>query len=448
MKTKLNKDLWHSLCRTFPQQEGSEQLLLLAQHHNGYKRQKAVIELGLRGNPMALPILIHRINDWVPQVRQAAAESLVQLLSSKNTQAFVLCLPDLYHLKNCARGDHELLISRVIDFLVQVDNADCVRSAINNEDPLTARIAMQLCFAYQLLDKQQLVAMALSHNDIVIRKKVVNYLSDFSAEVLDSFLKKAIQDPYMPIRREALQIILRERPEQSLLIAEKCLFDRHYAIRTIAIKHLLKNAFNVQQHLIQVLLLSKQSALKLRCAILGLAELDAKRSIALIEKHSSHLLPSIRKAVLQALSKLTGEQSLAYLITGLQDASPAVAKEASRLINKFNIHLPIELLIELIKENRYSHTLMICLTSAKKINKWNRLLLLLKILNLNHMSSSKTLYINIIDYELIKWHSTFNRSSSQPSKMQIEHILIEFKQAKALLNKEEKLFLEFTIKGF
>ena len=47
-------------------------------HPNGYIREQAVAALGT--DPQALSAVLLRCNDWVPQVRQAALESLAHLL--------------------------------------------------------------------------------------------------------------------------------------------------------------------------------------------------------------------------------------------------------------------------------------------------------------------------------------------------------------------------------
>ena len=51
-------------------------LIELCRHWSGYEREAAVRALAKRGNVAALPALLERANDWVPQVRAAAAEAI------------------------------------------------------------------------------------------------------------------------------------------------------------------------------------------------------------------------------------------------------------------------------------------------------------------------------------------------------------------------------------
>ncbi len=324
-----NETLLKKILATFSKQEGLDDLLAMSAHRDGHKRENAVRRLGMLGNPIAIPKLIVRANDWVPQVKNAAKQSLERLLTPENAEAFVLSLPDLYHLQNCGRDDHEQLINNVTNFLLEQDNITYIKSAIKNDNPYIARIAVKLCIEHSLMTKQELVSETLSHHDIVIRSMASNLLRDFTGQVLESFLQKAIQDPFMPIRREAFQLYLRVIPEKGLEIAHKFLFDRHSSIREIAITRLLKHNIDVELILIDILLSANQSALKIKCALLDLAYIGAKQPIQLITKFTNNALPSIRKSCLQALVKLVGEEAKLYLLAGLKDESAAARQESS-----------------------------------------------------------------------------------------------------------------------
>ena len=106
-----------------------DEFLSMCEHRNGYRREKAVRRLGMLGNPLAIPKLIVRANDWVPQVRTAAREAILQLAVHNNAEVFIQCLPELYHLKKCRRYNHNRLIKSVETFLLSKEN---VTYLINN----------------------------------------------------------------------------------------------------------------------------------------------------------------------------------------------------------------------------------------------------------------------------------------------------------------------------
>ncbi|MEJ1369901.1 MAG: hypothetical protein RPU35_17185 [Candidatus Sedimenticola sp. (ex Thyasira tokunagai)] len=441
-----NENLLERLLRSFKKQEGLDDLLFMAEHWNGFNRENAIRRLGMLGNPVAIPKLIVRVNDWVPQVREAAKEALLKLMTPKNAKAFAESLPDLYHLKTCGRDNHTRFIADVLEYLLIEENAECIKKAAFSVEPKVARIAVRLCIDHSLLEREELVTKCLSHPDVLVRNIAANHLREFSGKTLDALLEKAIKDPFMPIRREAFQIYLRNKPEQGLVIANAFLFDRHVSIREIAITHLLRNGVDVRSIYSSVVVEGYQSISQMKFSILGLGYLGAQEEIPSILQSWNSEAPGIRKSVIQAIEKLIGEEAKPLLVTALDDPSPSVAKESSRLIAKLRLKFASNEITEAIDILGHSHTLALAVGAMKKSNKWERLIFLLKILSMipdNNASREET-----IQLELVKWDADFNRSSSQPTKLQIQWINHEYNNCSHRLNEERKRSIEFTLRGF
>ncbi|MBQ4850721.1 hypothetical protein [Pseudoalteromonas sp. MMG012] len=47
-----------------------EELIQLSNHRDGYKRENAAAKLGYLGDPIAIPSLLLRVNDWVHKLGQ------------------------------------------------------------------------------------------------------------------------------------------------------------------------------------------------------------------------------------------------------------------------------------------------------------------------------------------------------------------------------------------
>ncbi len=440
-----NENLLVRLLRSFQKQEGLDDLLLMAEHWNGFKRENAVRRLGMLGNPVAIPKLIIRVNDWVPQVREAAKEALLKLMTSKNAKAFVESLPDLYHLKTCGRDNHTQFIADVLEYLLKEENLECIRETAFSAEPKVARIAVRLCIDHSLIDRNDLVSKCLSNPDVVMRNIAADHLREFSGKTLDTLLKMAIKDPFMPIRREAFQIYLRNDSEQGQVIANAFLFDRHISIREIAITYLLKNGVNVEDIYSSVVSDDDQTISRRKYSILGLGYLNAKEKTPSILQNLDNEFPSIRKSVIQAMVKLIGEEARPLLITTLDDPSPSVAKESSRLIAKLKLKFHSNEITEAIDIQGHPHTLALVARAMKKSNKWERLIFLLKVLSMVVKNNAPSL--EVIQSELVKWDADFNRSFSQPTYPQIQKINNEYSNCSHLLNKERKRSIEFTLKG-
>lgn len=424
-------------------QEGLDDLLAMCEHRSGYRRENAVRRLGMLGNAIAIPRLIVRANDWVPQVREAARGAIVRLCRHENASAIVASLPALYHLRNCARDDHETLLSNVVDFLLLEENIGYLKAAIRNENHFVARIAVNLCDEKQIVDRRELVSACLAHSDVVVRNWASSHLRDFDGKVLADFLAVAIKDPFMPIRREAFQIYLRVLPDQGSVIAEQFLFDRNSSIREIAIKCLRANGVDVEA-ILSPLLRSHVTAIgRIRCAILGLAEIGAKASIPTITEFLGSPHPSIRKAALQALATLAAIDVRVLLIERLQDSAPCVVKESSRILQVLGARLTAAELLTVLQSTQALHTWLSCIRLAQHANKWEQLTFLLAAHRLPNVDDGRT---GVLGDALLQWDREFNRRSGQPTLSQIEGLRLEFGKVLSLLNERQRKSLAFTLR--
>lgn len=433
------------LLRTFARQEGLDDLLAMSEHPNGYKRENAVRRLGVLGNPLAIPKLLVRANDWVPQVRSAAKDALRRLLKRENTQAFIDCLPQIHHLERCGRSDHRELIASVTQFLLLPENVDNVRSAITSDNPYIARTAVRMCIDHALIDKPLIVSQCLSRPDVVVRDMGAGLLRDLNHDALEPMLQKAIRDPFMPVRREAFQLYLSRLPDTGLRLAHEMLFDRHIAIREIALNRLVRHGIDVEKIFAVVLSSPDQKILKLRAALAGIATLRAKSQMPLLRNFTAHNLPSLREASLQAMTKLDEEEARPLLIAGLRDASPSVAKESASLLSKGRVRPTLLDLMGAVNDARFSHTIDVCITGSRVLNKWDRLIFLLNAFP--RLLDEKNL-TDRAGSELSRWDCEFNRSASQPTNEQKLQVAKLYERYSQLLSESRRKSLEFTIRGF
>lgn len=213
--------LFARLTRLFSSTEGLNDLLDMCEHPNGYKRENAVRRLGMLGSPLAIPNLIVRANDWVPQVRTAARNALYKLLSNENSEAFTLSVPALYHLKQCGRDEHGDLINEVEQFLIRDKNAGKLVDGIDHQDVNVARHCARLVIDHELLPFEHITTRCLENNDIVVRLSGAGLLCRLENRSFDLAVNIAITDPLMPIRRTAFQLILARQVGGELDLAKR-----------------------------------------------------------------------------------------------------------------------------------------------------------------------------------------------------------------------------------
>lgn len=212
-----------------------EELTKMAAHWDGHLRESAVIRMGYLGEPDALPTLLIRINDWVPQVQRAACKAINRLMTDENAYEFLNCLPAIAHLQHCGRHNHAGLIEQVNTFLLKEANVNLLVDAIDQSDYKVARLCCDLVYHNNVIDTDAFIQKCCQSPDVLVRlygsKLIRQQSTDMTAVIL-----RCLKDSYMPIRREGFQLSIARR----LLAAEQFgafLFDNSPAVREIAVKH-------------------------------------------------------------------------------------------------------------------------------------------------------------------------------------------------------------------
>ncbi len=254
-------------------------------------------------------------------------------------------------------------------------------------------------------------------------------------------LEIAIKDRFMPIRREAFQIRIKAGASSEFI--ETFLFDRHSSIREIAIKHLLDRGTDVAS-IYTKYLGSTSLASRLKISIWGLGELSVSVCSSRIEELLTSQYASVRKQSLVTMVKLQGEGFENSLVEFLLDASPTVCKEAARQCLKLNITFTADKLIEVCRLSLYKHIVATSVGLSKSINKWERLLFLLRLVGL--VDRSEFIDMSMIDSGMVGWNVGFNKSSSQPTTSQIEALLDAYAESRSKLSLQRQRSLIFTFK--
>jgi hypothetical protein len=105
----------------------------LAGHPNGHERERALQGLVPSGEARALPFILLRLNDWVPQVRAVAMEALEPYLNEAKAPALMAHLGLLRQVTAGSRVPSQLW-SRVSELLVRPALAPALRAAFEAGD--------------------------------------------------------------------------------------------------------------------------------------------------------------------------------------------------------------------------------------------------------------------------------------------------------------------------
>jgi len=423
-----------------PEDYSLQELVRLSKHSYGFKREKAVVWLGNSGQSSVIPTILLRCNDWVEQVRTAAKEALLKLAVSNNAKAYIEILPDLYHLQHCGRENHQSFIKAIEKFLILDKNKHYLIEGIKSENLKLSKLCFSLVLDNSLLDAEEILSFGQENENVSIRLKCFDLISKLDGKSRDKALSIAVKDKYMPVRRGALNYLIQDGFTDELL--KPYLFDKHSSIREIAIKNLqyldLKNIY-VEE-------LKSNLVFRVCCSIWGLGALRDLESLSKIESLLTSPFPSIRRHCLITITRLKGMDAENIVLKSLVDESPKVAKEASRLAAKINIILSADELLKLYKTSHHYHSLISCASILKRMNKWERLIFTLNLLN--NDNSNESIELKQIQNEIYFWNNDFNRVLSQPTRKQIETIKQLYGKYSNTLNKESNVIIQFTLKTY
>lgn len=424
-----------------PAPSSVEDLVRLSSSFDGFKRENAVRRLGMIGDPVAIPALIVRANDWVTQVRSAAHDALTRMLEPSNAAAFVASLPQLLHLQRCTRGDHSSLLQAVQEFLVRDGNVEALKAAWQSNDPHVARLVTRLLIAKRALPAAEIITTGLACDDVVIRAIVVTLIRELDSAEFEPAMAAALGDRYMPVRREAFQQLLRRFPERGLLVAKDFLFDSSAAVREIALRYLSAAGEPVEEMYSRALRDDARST-TVRCVLWAWGTMNCRSRLGEVERMLTSPLPSVRQAALQAFAKLSPVDAARHLEAALADWSASVAKEAARLIIKLGINIDVETLIAIARWSNEAHVITSCHRIARNGTKWDWLKFVLSV----YPDPDSGVSPEVLHGEIHAWECRFNKSSAQPDGRTLSELGVLLGACKSQLAPKQAELLEFTLR--
>jgi len=424
-------------------QQTLSELLALTRDRSGYQREDAVRRLGKLGDPAFLADIIERANDWVPEVRKASYDAILNLCKPGNAPAFIAALPDFLHLEHCNRADHSGLLGKIRDYLCNEEYRDLLISQMTADDPRVAKMVCMLVMQKQFLGAEETMSRCLSHPDVIVRSMAADSLRKLEDGPFNTFVDRALSDGFMPVRRESFQQLLTRDRARGLDIARHFLFDNHSAIRTIALSNLVSDGYDV----VAIYDTAHASAKRVKlivCILWGWATLNSVTKAEEIKGYLVSKSSTLRRSALQALTKLSVKDAEPYLVTALKDDTRSVCADASRLILKLKIPLSAKQLVTIAQEAKTSHAVIACYTIAAKTNKWDWLQVTLQL----YMDEPSHEIRNLLAVQIKNWNNEFNKNAAQPTSQQISSLLTSVRHCADKIDSNQLALLKFTLKGY
>jgi hypothetical protein len=388
-------------------------------HHDGYVREAAVAWLATL-DARALPFLLLRLNDWVPQIAERALLAVQSRLVGTQADALIDCLPLVASLERSTRRDHHTVIEAV--YAVLRDPAQ--REALARGRRSTDRLIRRLCFrlARQSAGSAILDLFRESRDDPDAALRLAA-ITDTVARVrvreLEAVMVAASTDPFPPVRRVALDAVathLDATLAQPLL--ERGLLDPGRSVRDVARYHLarLQLPVDVTQSYVDSLAGPLQPR-TLATALAGLRETGRPEHAGIALGFLDHDRPIVRRAALRTVAALNATGHLDRLVALLDDPSPTVAKTAAEALQPHVGTIGIDAILGAVRSAQRSHNRVAAASLALGLGKWNRLLALLDVMNHPDIRLRERVGCWLLD-----WLDRQNRAYAQPTPAQIDAI--------------------------
>lgn len=450
----LNSLLRKMLARIFPSavpqestQNDRDSLEELAVHPSGYKRELAVRSLSEQGSPTALPVLLKRVNDWVPQVRDAAVLAVRKLMVPENAQYFVFCISDVLQLRRCGRVNHKLLEDEITRFLLDPCNSRAMLGGLESREARTRRACFALILGSTASVEEKIVLRAIHDPDSLVQRMGVDRLRFIRTSEIDSALNVCLSSRDPRVRRDSLFFWLAQDGAQlSASSVGKYIFDRSVSVRTQAIRWLQDRGVDVLELVLKRFRDPTEVPKNVRLAILTIVQLEGKRLLPEILEKLESEYPAVRFAVLFAMAKFDSELFRARFVDLLRDPSPAVVKLLVRLRILMGVQFDASQLQRIVECDSRDIVVRSVLLLAKYVNKWERLALILGLPT--SAPSLVSTHESLLRQEIADWQSRFNRSATVPTREQGERVRAAVGQCESFLSVRQKQEILFALKSF
>ncbi len=331
----LIKVLWDRASQRPP--KSWDEWMVLARSHDGFVREAAVEALGLSGHGPALPVLLERVNDWVPQVRLVAQRAVESFLVEEQLASWAHALGSFVALRRAARADHSRLLAAVDGFLSQPGSINALKAAVASMPREAARyvFTLEMQHAADEATRTAVLAEAVKASDVVVAAQAVAAVATLAQPALRLQLAlEACRSGFAPVRAAGLRIVLASASAEAVAQAQAMCWDRSASVRALAIGGLPPGGGPLVDAARQAL--QGGAGAKARVAALDLlCRLVPGEALDLCQRAASDASVWVRcSAFARQFALLGGEARDALVSVALKDASPKLRHLACVQIRK------------------------------------------------------------------------------------------------------------------
>ncbi len=355
-------------------------ILGLASFHNdGHVRETAVRKLSEWNSGSELPFLLIRANDWARPVRTVAEKALRYRLTPGYAGHFIANLHLALRLEFCGRSEHAPLIQSIAALLRLPECRHHLEIGASSGDRATRRACLQMAAELDGPERFSILTAALTDSDGLMRLLACRHLlPDISTNELPKIVEALKRDPFMPVRKEAIQTLAQRAPEVATPLLLDALLDRHTSMRELS-RFYLQKSCNFDAAAFYRERMTATNDGKLVGIIQGLGETGVADDIHRIRPFVEFTEARHRKAALYALSRIGPDTLLETFVTALADLHPGVSNEACKALLPRAHRLDPKPISALLQDTEPVHVRRNALKLAFRLSKWTALPILLEV---------------------------------------------------------------------
>jgi len=308
------------------------------QNGDGYVRQAAVEHGSRLDVPGMLTLLIERLNDWVPQVRQATLRALDGALRHVAPAHIIAALPAAYRLAQAGRTAHGAWIAHFEQTALARAGNDALVAALGHADIHVARAACRLLADTGALDAEALFCAVIpASHDVVLASLAFAHLDRHAGGIGDSLLMRAMQSPLTAIRVRALERLLQDG---AVHLPEGALLARQSQLRRVAKRFIAQQGADVAGLYAEALRAPGNPHWKIIVCLLELGQSRQVGYLGQVRGFLAHPEARVREAATLAWLHLAPAAKDEIALSALADPAPRLHKLALKLVRKHGAYLP------------------------------------------------------------------------------------------------------------
>lgn len=355
---------------------------------DGRRREAALLELSLLPADLharALPLVVARLNDWVPQVRAAAAKALPVLLREDLTPAWLDALPEVVRLMDGARWNRDGAAVRngVEQFLLESPQRRAALLAFAPRLGVRVRrwLTLRSWWYGSAEERLQTLVPALRGGDSVLARQALRHLQTLSPDWPEvAGVREALRRARFPaLRLEALRHAQARGIFPAGDDALDLAFSPHGGTRIWLLFHAADALKQQVMHRAEAMLTEAGPVGGQRIALQVLRELQAASLQTFLVNARAHPAPRLREmAYALSLNLHTDAQRAELAGQALADPSRKVQRTALAALRKGRVELTLAELVALVR--REPGTLRVVLDILVFWQAWVRVPIALQLL--------------------------------------------------------------------